>query len=66
MSADGQWLDIFRILSDGKPLWVEKVKNREEARKRIAQLVATLPAEYRVHDPQNHTFIDVFAKRAGH
>lgn len=65
MSADEQSLDIFRILSDGKPLWVEKVKNREEARKRIAQLVAALPAEYRVHDPRTHAFVDVFARRAG-
>jgi hypothetical protein len=65
VSSDEQSLDIFRILSDGKPLWVEKVKNREEARRRIAQLIAEIPAEYRAWDPRTNAFVDVFARRAG-
>ncbi len=64
MAADEQTLDIFRILPDGTPIWVEAVKGREEARKRITALVATTPATYRVHDPRSNTFIDVFARSA--
>jgi hypothetical protein len=64
MITDEQTLDIFRILPDGSPIWVEAVKGREEARKRIAQLAAATPANYQVHDPRTNTFIDVFARSA--
>ncbi|MFZ0641341.1 MAG: hypothetical protein WA020_10255 [Candidatus Acidiferrales bacterium] len=64
MAADEQTLDIFRILPDGSPLWVEAVKGREEAKKRIAHLVSVAPARYQVHDPRTNKFIDVFAKSA--
>jgi hypothetical protein len=64
MSFKEQTLDIFRIQPDGSPRWVETVKSREEARKRIAHLITVAPAQYQVHDPRTHTFIDVFAKNA--
>lgn len=64
MGADEQTLDIFRILPDGSPLWVETVKGREEARERITHLISVTPAKYKVHDPRTNKFIDVFARSA--
>lgn len=64
MSTKEQTLDIFRILPDGSPRWVETVKSREEAKKRVAHLMSAAPAQYQVHDPRTHTFINVFAKNA--
>lgn len=64
MGSEEQSLDIFRIFPDGTPRWVETVKGREEARKRIAHLMNTAPGKYQAHDPRTNTFIDVFAKNA--
>lgn len=59
-----QKLDIFRVLPDGQPLWVETVKGRNEAKKRVVHLLSVKPARYQVHDPQTNKFIDVFTKCA--
>lgn len=64
MFIEEQKLDIFRILPDGQALWVETVKGRNEAKKRVAHLVSVTPAQYQVHDPQTNKFIDVFTKCA--
>ncbi|MGC1106202.1 MAG: hypothetical protein WA876_06665 [Candidatus Acidiferrales bacterium] len=64
MAVDEETLDIFRVLPDGSPLWVETAKGREEARKRIAHLISVAPAKYKVHDPRTNKFVDVFAKSA--
>lgn len=64
MFFDERKLDIFRVMPDGKPLWVETVRGRNEAKERVAQLISVKPAEYQVHDPQTNKFIDVFTKCA--
>lgn len=64
MGSKEQTLDIFRILSDGSPRWVETVKGREEARKKITELMVAAPGKYQVHDPRTNTFVDVFVKSA--
>lgn len=64
MGSEEQTLDIFRILPDGSPRWVETVKGRQEAKERITQLMSAAPAQYQVHDPRTNAFVDVFAKNA--
>lgn len=64
MPLDEPKLDIFRVLPDGNPLWVATVEGRAEARKKIAELIAKTPAQYKVYDSQSKKFIDVFARPA--
>lgn len=64
MGSEEPTLDIFRILPDGSPRWVETAKGREEARKKITELMAAAPGKYQVHDPRTNAFINVFAKNA--
>ena len=48
----GSTFDIFKITSDG-PLWVEAVQGLEKAKKRMAHLALTSPAEYFIHSQDN-------------
>lgn len=64
MPLDERKLDIFRILADGSPLWVAAVEGRVEARKKITELIAKSPAQYKVYDSHLKKFIEVFDKSA--
>lgn len=64
MGSEEETLDIFRISPDGSPRWIETVKGRDQAKKRIAHLLSLAPANYQVHDPRTNAFVDVFAKTA--
>lgn len=64
MPLDEPKLDIFRILADGNPLWVATVEGPAEARKKITELIAKTPAQYKVYDSQSKKFIDAFSGSA--
>lgn len=64
MPLDEPKLEIFRILADGNPLWVATVEGRAQARKKVTELIAKSPAQYKVYDSQSQKFIDVFRRTA--
>lgn len=64
MPLDEPKLDIFRILADGSPLWVATVDSRADARKKVTELIAKTPAQYKVYDSRSKKFIDIFGKSA--
>jgi len=49
--------DIFRILPDFGPLWVDAVIGLEQARKRLNDLADVESAEYLIYDSHMATFI---------
>ena len=46
----GLGYDIFRELSDGKPLWVAQASTLEEAQDKLETLTQTVPAKYFIRD----------------
>jgi hypothetical protein len=50
-------LDIFRKDVRGNPVWVDAVRNLENARIRMAELAAALPGEYFVFDQKTKKVI---------
>jgi hypothetical protein len=46
----GLGYDIFRELSDGKPLWVAQASTLEEAQEKLETLTQTVPAKYFIRD----------------
>ncbi len=49
--------DIFRILPDSAPLWVDAVVGLEQARKRLNDLADVESANYFIYDSHMATFI---------
>ena len=49
--------DIFRILPDFGPLWVDAVVGLEQARKRLNDLAGVESAKYLIFDSHKATFI---------
>lgn len=64
MPLDEPKLDIFRILADGNPLWVATVEGPAEARKKITELIAKTPAQYKVYDSHLKKFVEVLDNSA--
>lgn len=64
MPLDEPKLDIFRILADGNPLWVATVEGRAEARKKITELTAKTPAQYKIYDSHLKKFVEVLDNSA--
>lgn len=50
--------DIFRILPDFGPLWVDAVIGLEQARKRLNDLAEVESAKYLIYDSHVATFIE--------
>jgi len=50
--------DIFREDSCKGPLWIETVVGLDEAKRRVLQLHAQSPGNYRVFDPLAGAFIE--------
>lgn len=46
----GLGYDIFRQLSDGKPLWIAQASTLEEAQEKLETLARTVPAKYFIRD----------------
>jgi len=46
----GLGYDIFRELSDGKPLWIAQASTLEEAQEKLDTLARTVPAKYFIRD----------------
>jgi hypothetical protein len=46
----GLGYDIFRELSDGKPLWIAQATTLEEAQEKLDTLARTVPAKYFIRD----------------
>ncbi len=49
--------DIFRVLPDFAPLWVDAVVGLEQARKRLNDLAHVESANYFIYDSHMSTFI---------
>jgi hypothetical protein len=50
--------DIFRLLPDSTPLWMEAVVGLEQARKRLNALSGASPAAYLIYDSHLARFVD--------
>jgi hypothetical protein len=46
----GLGYDIFRELSDGKPLWIAQATTLQEAQEKLETLARTVPAKYFIRD----------------
>ena len=46
----GLGYDIFRELSDGKPLWIAQASTLKEAQEKLETLARTVPAKYFIRD----------------
>jgi len=46
----GLGYDIFRELSDGKPLWIAQASTLQEAQEKLETLARTVPAKYFIRD----------------
>jgi len=49
--------DIFRILPDSTPLWVDAVVGLDQARKRLNDLAGVESAKYLIYDSRMARFI---------
>ena len=49
--------DIFRELSDGKPLWITQAASLEEAQEKLEILARTVPANYFIRDASSAKII---------
>ncbi|HVB58562.1 MAG TPA: hypothetical protein VNE63_19335 [Candidatus Acidoferrales bacterium] len=60
--------DIFCKLPAGEILWVETAGSLEQARERVAELVANAPGDYTIFNPRSAEFVEPLAKsaKAGH
>ena len=43
--------DIFRELAETGPIWIEAVQGLENAKARVAELLAMRPGNYFIYDP---------------
>ena len=43
--------DIFRDLEETGPIWIEAVQGLENAKARVAELLAMRPGNYFIYDP---------------
>ena len=50
--------EIFQQRSDGSFVRIEAVKDIDQARKDLKNLVSTVPGDYRLWDSSGHKFID--------
>jgi hypothetical protein len=50
--------DVFKRLSDGKPLWITAASTRDEARKRINRLGTIAPGEYLIYSQKQGLIIE--------
>jgi hypothetical protein len=50
--------DIFKKTGNSA-VWIEEVEDISQARKRLASLVSSAPAEYRVFDQSLQQFVEV-------
>lgn len=53
----GLGYDIFRELSDGKPLWVAQASTLKEAQEKLETLARTVPARYFIRDASSAKII---------
>jgi hypothetical protein len=56
--------DIFKKDEADSFLWVEAVKDRREAQKRLSTLSSSAPADYRLFDQSLQEFINPFDEAA--
>jgi hypothetical protein len=55
--------DIFRILFDSTPLWVDAVVGLEQARKRLGELAGVESGNYLIYDSRVAKFIESHTAR---
>ena len=51
--------EIFRQRSDGSFVWIEAVKNIDQAKADLKKLVSGEPGDYRLWDSSAHNFVDL-------
>jgi len=50
--------DIFKILPDGRPLWIRAVDGLDEAKNHIGRMATTSPGEYFLFNIRNGSIIE--------
>ncbi|HUK30674.1 MAG TPA: hypothetical protein VLV89_06140 [Candidatus Acidoferrum sp.] len=50
--------DIYRQLESRKLIWIDRVRELEEAKQRVNMLELRSPGQYLIYDFRNHLIID--------